>query len=153
MGPLAHPPTMESFASDDGHVLVRLDPGDYALESLREAIDHHGIDTGAVVTGIGTFRNLNIHYVHTAEFPEDQSERNTDLELEGAWEVTNVQGVIADGEPHLHVTAFNGDRTVGGHLEAECEVHLLGEFTLRDIEGLDLTRRPGEKNVSQLQPR
>ncbi|MFB6120755.1 MAG: PPC domain-containing DNA-binding protein [Halobacteriaceae archaeon] len=142
---------MESFASDDGHVVVRLDPGDDALESLRAACDDHGVETGAVVTGIGTFRHLSIHYVHTDEFPEDQSERNTDLELDGAWEVTNVNGVIADGEPHLHVTAFDGDRTVGGHLEEGCEVHLLGEFTIRRIEGLDLTRRPGEKNVSQLQ--
>lgn len=144
---------MEHFEADDGHVIVRLDPGDPALESIEAAIEERGVETGAVVTGIGTFRNLNIHYVHTAEFPEDQAERNTDLELEGAWEVTNVQGIIADGEPHLHVTAFDGERTVGGHLEEGCITHILGEFTIRPFEGIDLVRRPGEKNVSQLQAR
>lgn len=144
---------MRSFESDDGYVIVRLDPDDDALVAIRDACDEHDVDTGAVVTGIGTFKRLSIHYVHTAEFPEDQSERNTDLDLEGAWEVTNVQGVVADGEPHLHVTAFDGERTVGGHLEEGCIVHVLGEFTIRKIDGLELTRRPDERNVSRLEER
>lgn len=141
---------METFESDDGHVIVRLDRGDMALESLREACDAHDVDTGAVVSGIGTFSNLNVHYVHRTDLPDAQEDRNTDLELEGSWEVTNVTGAIADGEPHLHVTAFNGERTVGGHLEAGCEVNVLGEFTIRKINGLELERRPGAGNVSKL---
>ena len=141
---------MESFESDDGHVVVRLDRGDLALESIERACEHHDVDTGAVVSGIGTFSNLNIHYVDRTDLPEEQSDRNVDLELEGAWEITNVGGVIADGEPHLHVTGFDGERTVGGHLEEGCEVNVLGEFTIRKFEGLSLTREPGERSVSQL---
>lgn len=141
---------MDSFESSDGHVIVRLDPGDLVLESLRDAIDEHAVDTGAVVSGIGTLSNLNVHYVHTTDLTDEQAGRNTNLELEGAWEVTNVEGVIADGEPHLHVSAFDGERTVGGHLEEGNEVNVLGEFTIRKIEGLALTREPGEKNISQL---
>lgn len=144
---------MRSFESDDGHVIVRLDPDDDALRAIREACDRHEVDTGAVVTGIGTFKRLRIHYVHTTEFPKNRSDRNTDLDLEGAWEVTNVQGAIADGEPHLHVTAFDGERTVGGHLEEGCLVHVLGEITIRKIEGVALTRRPDERNVSRLERR
>lgn len=141
---------MQSFESEDGHVIVRLDRGDMALESIERACDAHDVDTGAVISGIGTFSNLNIHYVDRTDLPDDQSDRNVDLELDGAWEVTNVNGVIADGEPHLHVTAFDGERTVGGHLEHGCEVNVLGEFTIRTFEGLSLTRRPGENEVSQL---
>jgi predicted DNA-binding protein with PD1-like motif len=144
---------MESFESDDGHVVVRLDRGDMALESIEAACEDHDVDTGAVVSGIGTFSNLNIHYVDRTDLPEDQADRNVDLELEGSWEVTNVGGAIADGEPHLHVTAFNGERTVGGHLEAGCEVNVLGEFTIRKFDGLSLTREPGAHNVSQLTER
>ncbi|WP_121743356.1 PPC domain-containing DNA-binding protein [Natronorubrum halophilum] len=141
---------MESFESDDGHVIVRLDRGDMALESIERACEDHGVDTGAVVTGIGTFSTLNVHYVDRTDLPDEQGDRNVDLELDGAWEVTDINGVIADGEPHLHVTAFDGDRTVGGHLEAGCEVNVLGEITIRKIDGLSLERRPGERNVSQL---
>jgi len=144
---------MQTFESEDGHVVVRLDRGDMVLESIERACDAHDVDTGAVISGIGTFSNLNIHYVDRTDLPADQSDRNVDLALEGAWEVTNVNGVIADGEPHLHVTAFDGERTVGGHLEHGCEVNVLGEFTIEQFEGLSLTRRPGERDVSQLTER
>ncbi|ELZ19996.1 hypothetical protein C475_21899 [Halosimplex carlsbadense 2-9-1] len=144
---------METFESDDGHVVVRLDRGDMALESIEAACEAHDVDTGAVVSGIGTFSNLNIHYVDRTDLPDEQADRNVALELEGSWEVTNVGGAIADGEPHLHVTAFNGERTVGGHLEEGCEVNVLGEFTIRKFDGLSLTREPGEHSVSQLTER
>ena len=144
---------MKTFESDDRHVYLRLDPGDLALESIKEACDDHDIDSGVIVSGIGTFRNLNIHYVPTTDFPEDKSERNEFLELEGSWEVGTIDGAIADGDPHLHVVAYNGDETVAGHLEDACEVHLLGEIVIRKIEDLELTRRPGEKNVGRLQLR
>ncbi|SER40356.1 PPC domain-containing DNA-binding protein [Natrinema salaciae] len=141
---------MESFESDDGHVIIRLDRGDMVLESIAQACEDHDVDTGTVVTGIGTVSNLNIHYVDRTNLPDDQVDRNVDLELERAWEVTDINGVIADGEPHLHVTAFDGERTVGGHLEAGCEVNVLGEVTIRKLSGLSLERRPGERNVSRL---
>ncbi|MFP8953504.1 PPC domain-containing DNA-binding protein [Natrialbaceae archaeon A-arb3/5] len=141
---------MESYESDDGHVIVRLDRGDMALKSIKRACENHDIDTGAVVTGIGTFSTLNIHYVDRTDLPDNRTDRNVDLELEGAWEVTDINGVIADGEPHLHVTAFDGERTVGGHLEAGCEINVLGEVTIRKLSGLSLERRQGERNVSQL---
>ncbi|MFC6825156.1 PPC domain-containing DNA-binding protein [Halopelagius fulvigenes] len=144
---------METFESDDGHVLVRLDRGDMALESLTDACEDHDVDTGVVVSGIGTFSNLNIHYVDRTDLPEDQADRNADLRLDGSWEVTNVGGIVADGEPHLHVTAFNGERTVGGHLEEGCEVNVLGEFTVRKLDDLSLHREPGEHDISQLQRR
>lgn len=141
---------MESFASD-GYLVVRLDPGDLVLESLREAIDDHGVDTGAVVSGIGTLSNFNFHYVHTTDI-SDPDARNTMVEREGAWEVTNVEGVIADGEPHLHVSAYNGEETVGGHLEEGNEVNVLAEFLITEAGGLELTRETGagDLRISQL---
>lgn len=144
---------MESFESDDGHVFVRLDRGDLALESIVAACENHAVDTGVVVSGIGTFSQLNVHYVHRTDMPDSQADRNTSLELDGSWEVTNVGGIVANGEPHLHVTAFDGERTVGGHLEVGCEVNVLGEFTIRKVDGVALERRPGDRGVSQLRRR
>ena len=141
---------MDSFESDDGRVIVAMEPGDLVLESLREAIDDHGVDTGAVVSGIGTLSNFNFHYVHTTDI-SDPDERNTMVERDGAWEVTNVEGVIADGEPHLHVSAYNGEETVGGHLEDGNEVNVLAEFTIEKIDGLELTREKSDDlRISQL---
>lgn len=145
---------MESYESEDRHLVVRLDPGDLVLESLREAIDEHDIDTGAVVSGIGTFSNFNFHYVPTNDI-SDPDDRNVFVEREGAWEVTNVEGIIADGEPHLHVSAYNGEETVGGHLEDGNEVNVLAEFLIQEVEGLELTRETGagDLRISQLVPR
>lgn len=141
---------MDSFESDDGHVVVGMEPGDLVLESLREAIEEHDIDTGAVVSGIGTLSNFNFHYVHTTDISDPDS-RNTMVERDGAWEVTNVEGVIADGEPHLHVSAYDGEETVGGHLEEGNEVNVLAEFTIRTFDGLELTReKTDELRISQL---
>jgi predicted DNA-binding protein with PD1-like motif len=63
--------------------------------------------------------------------------------------------MIANGEPHLHLVAYNGDRTVAGHLEEGNVVHLLGEIVIRPIEGLELERRSDENeyNIGQLKPR
>lgn len=141
---------METFESEDGHVFVRLDRGDLVLESIVEACEAHGVDTGIVVSGIATLSQLNVHYVNRTDLPEERADRNVTLELEGSWEVTNVNGIIANGEPHLHVTAFDGERTVGGHLEEGCETNVLGEFTIHAVEGVELERRPGEHDVSQL---
>lgn len=142
---------MRTFPTDDGHVVVRLDTGDLVLESIRRACEDHGVDTGAVVSAIGTLRNLRVHYLHTDDLDRSSEERNTVLDLDGAWEVSGIQGMIADGEPHLHVTAFDGERTIAGHLEEGNEVNALGEVLIRKLDGPSLTRRPNEHGVSMLE--
>lgn len=144
---------MDTFETTDGYLVIRLDRGDLALESLRAACADHDIDTGVVVSGIATFSNLTIHYVNRTDLPSEQAERNVTKELEGSWEINSVGGVIADGELHLHVTGFDGDRTVAGHLEDGCAVNVLGEFTIRAFDDIALTRRPDENGVSRLQRR
>lgn len=144
---------MDTFEANDGYIIVRLDPGDLALESIRTACENHAIDTGTVVSGIGTLSNLTIHYVNRTDRPAEKDDRNVTLELDGSWEINSVGGVIADGDPHLHVTGFNGERTVAGHLEPGCEINVLGEFTIRAFEDLSLTRQPDSHEVSRLRRR
>lgn len=150
---------MRTFASDDGHVVVQLQPGDMVLESIEDAIDDHELDTGVVVSGIGSLNKLHIHYVVPyEEFPqhaENSEDVDKFLHEEGAWEIGSLQGAIADGEPHLHITAFEAGsgRMLAGHLEPESIVHALMEIVIRPINGLELTRRPEEMDIPMLQQR
>jgi predicted DNA-binding protein with PD1-like motif len=106
---------METHQAEDP--LILLETGDLVLESLRDACDEYDVDSGAIASGIGTFRSLNSHYVPTPEMPTEKKWRKETHELVGAWEVGTIDGMIANGDPHPHLVAYNGDRTVAGHLE------------------------------------
>lgn len=146
---------MRSFEGEN-NIVVQLQPGDLALESIEEAIEEHNIDSGVVVSGIGSLNNLHIHYVVTydefPEFPEESDDIDEYLNEEGAWEIGSLQGMIADGEPHLHINAFDAetDRMVAGHLEPESEVHALMEIVIQRLEGVDLERQPEDMGIPML---
>lgn len=146
---------MRTFEGAD-NVVVQLQPGDLALESIEAAIEEHDIDTGMVVSGIGSLTNLHIHYVVTYEefpaFPEESDDIDEYLDEEGAWEIGSLQGMIADGEPHLHINAFEAesDRMVAGHLEPGSEVHALMEIVIQRLDGVDLQREPEEMGIPML---
>lgn len=143
---------MQTFESPDGYVAVRLDPGDLVLESIEEACEEHDIDTGAVVSGIGTFRNLHIHSLHTDDLELDGEEMDTYFELDGCWEINGIQGLIAGGEPHLHLTAFDGERTVAGHLEGGNETNALCEILIKTWDDdFALTREPNRFDIPMLE--
>jgi len=150
---------MRSFIADDSHLIVQLHPGDHALESIEDAIEEHDVDTGVVVSGIGSLTKLHVHYVtpyeEFPEFPDELDDVDEYLHEEGAWEVGSLQGAIADGEPHLHITAFEAEsgRMIAGHFEPESVVHALMEIVIRPIEGIELTRRPEEMGIPMLQER
>ena len=150
---------MRSFESENGYVVIQLEPGDKALESIEDAIDNHNIDTGVVVSGIGSLNKLHVHYVvpypEFPEFPEDTDDVDEFLYEEGAWEIGSLQGAIANGEPHLHINAFDAEssRMLAGHLEPDSVVHALMEVVIRPFEGLKLTRQPGETGIPMLERR
>lgn len=150
---------MRTFEGSDGHIVVQLQPGDRALESIEEAIDKHDIDTGYVASGIGSLTQLHVHYVVPYDefpaFPEENEDVDEFIKEERAWEVGSLQGAIADGEPHLHITAFDAEsgRMLAGHLEPDSIVHALMEIVIRPIDGLELTRRPEEMDIPMLQER
>jgi predicted DNA-binding protein with PD1-like motif len=144
---------MQTFTTNDDHLVIRLDTGDMMLESIRAACEEHAVTDGTVVSGIGTLRNLHVHYLHADIETGEKDDRNTFLELDGCWEISGIDGLVADGEPHLHLTAYDGERTVVGHLEEGNEVNALGEVVVRELDGADLTRRPNEFDVSMLERR
>lgn len=61
--------------------------------------------------------------------------------------------MVADGQPHLHIAANDGNRTVAAHPEPGCEVNALAEILLRGVPDLELERTNNEFNVSTLSDR
>ena len=125
-----------------------LGPGDLLLESIRAFIKEHDIRDGAVLTGIGSLSECQLHWPTKVEYPSTSKYET----FKGPLEITGIQGIIADYEPHLHMMiAEKGDtRTAGGHMEDGCKVLYLVELTIAKFDGPRMTRRPNKYNVKML---
>ena len=132
-------------------ILVRFDPGELLLEGLRELLVAEKIRMGIVVSGIGTFSDCRIHH-SVAGYPPNLLTRHQHyIELKGSYEIAAIQGIIADGEPHLHVTLCEGDKTIAGHLEDGCKVLTLVELAILKADAGRIRRVPrGAAKIRQL---
>ncbi|MFW6286723.1 MAG: PPC domain-containing DNA-binding protein [Candidatus Sumerlaeota bacterium] len=142
---------METIVSEDtGRLIaVGIAPGEMLLETIEAAIEKHGIRNGAVVSGIGTLKSCQMHYItHTGFPPTDQRYLLKDEPLE----LLSVAGLIADGEPHLHVVVSKGEGQVwGGHLHEESEVLYLAEILIRECNDLEMLREyDAERKIALL---
>jgi predicted DNA-binding protein with PD1-like motif len=118
-------------------ITIGLRPGEMLLESIKEAITKHDVGSGVVISGVGTLKTCHMHYVTHTGFPSD----NKFYTLEKPLELLSVSGIIADGEPHLHVVVSCKEEGVwGGHLEDSCEVLYLAEIAILKLKDLQLTR-------------
>ena len=143
---------MKYYTSDGTprvHVL-QFDPDDLLLEGIGEFIAASGIRDGVVISGIGTLKNTTMHMVTTTTFPPVETFPTFD---DQPLELTSMQGVIADGVPHIHMNVSDRRTGVGGHLEPKCEVLYLAEVAILELPGLSLTRVPGVGDALKLVPR
>ena len=99
----------------DKHYLIRLEPGDEVIESLKRFAGEHQVGF-AELYAIGAFRRVTLGYFDiTANVYRHQT-------VEEQVEVLNLSGNISRGEDgesivHLHVTVGRSDyHTLGGHL-------------------------------------
>lgn len=118
-------------------VTIGFQPDEMLLESIYEAIQAQGIRNGAVISGIGTLKTCRMHYITHTGFPaEDRI-----FTLNKPLELLSVNGLIADGEPHLHIVVSCGeDETYGGHLEPGSEVLYLAEIAILVFNEHELVR-------------
>lgn len=132
-------------------VIVALEPGEMLLESLREAIRKHDIRSGVVVSGIGTLKTCQMHFIEHTDFPP----KDKFFTLKAPLELVSVSGIVADGEPHLHVVVSCGEGHVwAGHLEPESEVAYLAEIALLKFNDLAMVRRLDEvRRIRLLEPK
>lgn len=131
-------------------IILRLDQGDFVLESIKKVIDEVKITDGYIVSGIGTLDFCTLHMVTTTGYPP--------VECYPEWqdeplELVSIDGIIADGQPHLHVVVSNKDSAVAGHLEPGCRVLYLGEIVIQEVTGQSLSRIRNSKNILELSPK
>ena len=128
-------------------IILRLDQGDYVLESIRQVLKETGITDGYIASGIGTLDDCVLHMVTTTGYPPVEcfpQWNNEPLEL------VSIQGIIANGEPHLHTVISNKDKAFAGHLEPGCRILYLGEIVIQETRGQALERNKNSRNISQL---
>ena len=71
--------------------------------------------------------------------------------VKGAFEILGGGGIIADGQPHIHITLSEQEKPAfGGHLEKGCKILYLGEVTITKYSGPALTRKPNANGVGLL---
>ena len=129
---------------------IRLDRGDLLLETIQDAIRKNNIQDGAVLTAAGSLQQCTYHRVKSlAAKAEDEF-----ITVKAPIEIINVNGVIAAGEPHLHLTLSSPDKGVfGGHLENGCRVLYRAELTIAKFSGTALARKPNKDGTPMLQPK
>ena len=96
----------------------------------------------------GSVQDCTYHYV-TSTAPKAKDEFKT---VKGPFEILNAGGIIAAGEPHIHITLSSSAKgAFGGHLEKGCRVLYLAEVTIMKYSGPPLTRKQNENGISLLQ--
>ena len=56
--------------------------------------------------------------------------KDTHIEKIGTIEIVSISGVIASGQPHLHISLSQHDQAFGGHLEPGSIVLTLAEIVI-----------------------
>ena len=146
---VAAPPAVRVFgAAHAGEVYrVLLDRDALLLESITDVIRAKDIKDGQVLVTAGSVQECTFHYVATT----DQKATNQYKTVKGPYEILNAGGLIANGEPHLHITlSTQGTSAMGGHLEKGCKVLYLAEVTIVKYTGEALTRENNANGISML---
>lgn len=126
---------------------LRLDRGDLLLESILDLIQKNNIQDGAVMTAAGSLQECTWHGVKSLAAKPEQLFTSK----KGPMEIINVNGIIAAGEPHLHMTLSSPEGgAFGGHLEKGCKVLYRAELTIAKFGGAQLARKPNKEGVPVL---
>ena len=120
------------------------------LESITDVVRQKNIQDGEVFVTSGSLQECTYHYVtSTAQKPV-----NAFKTIKGPMEILNAGGLIAAGEPHIHITLSTPAKgAFGGHLENGCRVLYLAEVTIVKYSGPPLVRKLNSNGVSLLQAR
>lgn len=140
---------MKYFSSENvGRTFIlRLDQGDDVLGSINDLIQKENISDGVVVSGIGTLDYCTLHMVMTTGYPPvEHFEKWEDKPLE----LASIDGIIADGIPHLHTVISDHEKAYAGHLEPGCRILYLGEVVIMELEDMNLIRVKSEKGINEL---
>ncbi len=118
-------------------LFCRVDRGEDLLKSIIKTIEDTSLDTGIVISGVGSLLKARIHMVSSNDFPP----KDDFLDFEGPLEIVALQGIIAEGQPHLHISIVNREfKSFSGHLEEGCLILSICEVAIARVEDPKLTR-------------
>jgi predicted DNA-binding protein with PD1-like motif len=128
-------------------VILSFDRGEKLREGIRDKLKELGIRNAVVISAIGTFEKARFHRIITT----DQRPKDEIFEIAGPMELAAVDGIVADGEPHLHMAFQDLDRAYAAHLEDGSVICYLAEIVLAEIKGVRLARVRNEYGIPLLQ--
>ena len=128
-------------------VILSFDRGEKLREGIRDKLKELGIRNAVVLSAIGTFEKARFHRITTT----DPRSKDEIIEIAGPMELAAVDGIVADGEPHLHMAFQDLDRAYAAHLEDGSVVCYLAEVVLAEIKGVELTRVRNELGIPLLE--
>ena len=146
---------MEAAAMSLSHIhILRVDPGEDLFESVQRFLDLAGIRQAVVLGGYGTLAAYHLHWVTHNRIPSETAFGRG----YGGIEILAMNGLVVDGQPHIHVALSTPDGAFGGHLEPGCIAYVLCEIFFAQVSGPILSRRRapvavegmGEGTVSRL---
>lgn len=140
---------MQTFSGQtSGRVFVlRLDPGDFLLESIRAFTADHNLQTAYIASAIGTLDYCVMHMVMTTSYPPVEHFAHWDNQ---PLELSSIDGLIANGEPHLHMVVSDHQTAFSGHLEEGCRVLYLAEIVIVELIPGGIQRVRDEKGILKL---
>ncbi len=115
-------------------ILVRLNPKDDVLASIRAAVREQGIRNGIIISGVGSLNRYRVHVVNKPVLPTE----DVFFEGEGPFDILTVTGMILDGRVHAHITFSNTERAMGGHLEEGCTVLTFAVIVIADTPDAEI---------------
>jgi predicted DNA-binding protein with PD1-like motif len=103
---------------------------------VKAFLAESGVRQAVVLGGYGTLAAHHLHWVKNNRIPA-QDIHGTG---EGGIEILSMNGLVVEGEPHIHVTLSTTAGAYGGHLEPDCIAYVLCEIMLAEIDGPTLRR-------------
>jgi len=117
--------------------ILRIDPGEDVLEVVKQFVQEANLRQAVVLGGYGTLAAYHLHWVTHNRIPTE----NRFGRGEGGIEILSMNGLVVEGEPHIHVTLSMPDGAFGGHLEPGCTACVLCEVFFAEVEGVTLSRQ------------
>jgi len=129
---------MESASLTTGRIhILRVDPGEDILLTVNRFLEQAHLQQAVIIGGYGTLAAYHLHWVAHNRIPSEQYFGRG----EGGIEILAMNGLVVEGQPHIHVTLSTRDQAFGGHLEAGCIAYVLCEIFFVEITGQTLSRQ------------
>lgn len=127
-------------------IVIHLGEGELILESIQKELQRLNIQNGILLSAIGSLRRASLHIITNTE----KHSVNKYITIEKPIELGSAQGLILNGEPHLHLVISEPDGMYAGHMEPGCEVQYLAEISILELSDDSLTRELDNFGISYI---